>query len=62
MCNTLFKKEEKKLVTFESGGVRSTIDYLLVRRGDRGMIKNVKVIPGEECVSQHRLVILQSET
>src|SRR5260221_7834353 len=53
VCNTMFKKEESKLVTYESGGTRSTIDHLLMRRQDRGMMRNVKVISGEECVSQH---------
>src|SRR5260221_1605447 len=49
----VFKKEQSKLVTYESGGTRSTIDYLLMRRQDRGMMRNVKVIPGEKCVCQH---------
>ena len=57
VCNTLFKKEASKLVTYKSGGAESTIDYLMMRRRDRGEIRNVKVIPGEECVSQHRLVV-----
>ena len=57
VCNTLFKKEESKLVTYESGGVRSTVDYLIVRRKDRSKVKNAMVIPGEECVSQHKLVV-----
>lgn len=36
---------------------RSAIDFLMVRRKDRFSVKNVKVIAGEECVSQHRLVV-----
>jgi len=35
----------------------SAIDYLLLRGCDRQHIKNVKVIAGEECVSQHRLLV-----
>jgi len=57
VCNTLFKKEDKKLVTFESGEVSSTIDYLMMRRRDRRMVTNVKIIAGEELVKQHRLLI-----
>jgi hypothetical protein len=57
VCNTLFKKEDKKLVTYESGGVSSTIDYLLMRKCDKRMVTNVKVIAGEEVVSQHRLLV-----
>lgn len=57
VCNTFFKKEERHLATYESGGHRSQIDFLMVRKGDQRLVKNVKVIVGEECVSQHRLVI-----
>jgi hypothetical protein len=57
VANTLFKKEESKLVTYVSGGVKSVIDYLLVRKCDRNAIRNVKVIAGEECVAQHRLLV-----
>jgi len=57
ICNTWFKKEVSKLITYSSGGVNTTIDYLLTRKGDRNMVKDVKVIPGESCVSQHRLLV-----
>ena len=43
------------MVTFESGGVSSVVDYVLTRKND---LKDVKVIPGEECVSQHKLVVM----
>ena len=33
------------------------IDYLMVRKADRCLVKDVKVISSEECVSQHRMVI-----
>ena len=45
----------QKLVTYESGGVSSVVDYVLTRKND---MKDVKVIPGEECVSQHKLVVM----
>ena len=57
VCNTLFKKENNKLITYSPGGVQSTIDYILTRRGCRNMVNDVKVIPGEPCVSQHRLLV-----
>ena len=31
VCNTLFKKEDSKLITYHSGDNRSMIDYLMVR-------------------------------
>ena len=33
------------------------IDYLMVRKTDRCLVKDVKVISSEECVPQHRMII-----
>ncbi|MBJ3377361.1 hypothetical protein JGC18_24975 [Salmonella enterica subsp. enterica serovar Typhimurium] len=56
--NTVFRREEKRLVTYESGGTKSMLDYILLRKADRRrMVRNIKVIPGEECVTQHHLVV-----
>ncbi|XP_065312585.1 craniofacial development protein 2-like [Gordionus sp. m RMFG-2023] len=57
VCNTMFKKESEKLVTYKSGSTQSAVDYLLLWRCDRCIVKNMKVIPGEECINQHRLVV-----
>ena len=55
VVNTFFTKEMQKLMTYESGGVNSVVNYVLARKND---MKDVKVIPGEECVSQHKLVVM----
>ena len=52
--NTHFRKRDSHLVTHESGGCRTQVDYCLFRTGDR---KLVKVIPCEECIAQHRAVV-----
>ena len=57
ICNTAFKKRESHLVTYRSGGSSSQIDYFLVRKSNRGLVKDTKVIPSEECVQQHKLLI-----
>ena len=56
-CNTFFKKEDSNLITYHSGDNRSMIDYLMVRKTNRGLVKDVKVISSKECVPQHRMVI-----
>ena len=33
------------------------LDYLMVRKTDRCLVNDVKVISSEECVPQHRMVI-----
>ena len=55
--NTWFKKKPEHLVTYQSGNAATQIDFILFRRSFRKQVSNVKVIPGEECASQHRLVV-----
>ena len=57
VCNTFFKKEYSKLFTYQSVDNRSMIDYLMVRKTDGCLVKDVKVISSEECVPQHQMVI-----
>ena len=57
VCNTWFKKQDSKLITYTSGGCATQIDYILVRKGDRKLVKDAKVIPGEEVASQHHIVV-----
>ena len=57
IANTFFKKSDSKLVTYESGGARTMIDFVLVKRDERSMVKNVEVINGEPCLTQHKLLI-----
>ena len=57
VCNTFFKKEDYKLITYQSGYNGSMIDYLMVRNTDRCLVKDAKVISSEECVPQHQMVI-----
>ena len=58
VANTFFTKETQKLVTYESGWVTSVVDYVLARKNSMKDVKDVKVIPGEECVSQHKLIVM----
>ena len=55
--NTSFKRQNNKLATYASGSTMSTVDYLLLRRSDRQIVRNMKVIAGERCVSQYRLLV-----
>src|SRR5579864_7574771 len=34
----------------------TVVDYVLVRRRDRAMVKDVTVVPGEACLTQHKLI------
>ena len=56
--NTCFQKRKSRLVTFRSGETETMVDYILVNNKYRSSAKDVKVIPGEEIVSQHRLLLM----
>ncbi|GKF41757.1 craniofacial development protein 2-like protein, partial [Tanacetum coccineum] len=58
VANSFFKKSDAHLITFQSGGHNTQIDYLLVRRGDLKACKDCRAFPGEACSSQHRLIIV----
>ena len=47
ICNTLFMKQQSKLVTYVAGLAKSTVDYIIVWQGDKSKVRNVKVIPNE---------------
>nr|GEY68845.1 hypothetical protein [Tanacetum cinerariifolium] len=58
VVNSHFKKRDHHLVTFQSGGRCTQIDYLLVRKRDLKACKDCRVFPREACSSQHNLLAL----
>ena len=56
VANTVFRKDPEKLITYKSGGVSTQLDLILWRPKLNINLINCKVIPGEECLTQHRLV------
>src|SRR2546425_3556946 len=57
VLNTWFTKNESKKVTYESGGNKSVVDYMFVRRCDLAKLSDINVIGSEECGQQHKLLI-----
>jgi len=58
ICNTLFTKQDAKLVTYVAGPVKSTVDYIMVQQEDKAEVRNVKVISSEECVPKHKQLVM----
>ena len=56
--NTFFKKDDEKLITYNSGNCATVIDYAVVQIEVMKKVKDIKIISGEECFSQHRLLIM----
>ena len=61
VTNTMFQKRPSRLITYISGDennrTRTQIDYILIGRKNFKLVKDVKVIAGEEVAKQHNLVI-----
>nr|XP_009613927.1 craniofacial development protein 2-like [Nicotiana tomentosiformis] len=58
IANSSFTKKEEHLITFQSTVAKIQIDYLLLRRCDRGLCKDCKVITGKTLATQHRLLLM----
>ena len=55
VCNTIFKKRKEHLITYKSGDARTQVDFIMTK-GRNVEVFDCKVIPGEECLTQHRLL------
>ncbi|KAF3643257.1 putative pre-mRNA-processing factor 6-like [Capsicum annuum] len=56
VVNSSFPKKEDHLITFRSAIAKTQIDFMLLRKGDRVLCKDCKVIPSEHLSTQHRLL------
>ncbi|KAG5602889.1 hypothetical protein H5410_034259 [Solanum commersonii] len=61
IANSCFPKKENHMVTFRSSVAKTQIDYLLLRKGDRCLCKDCKVIPSENLTTQHKLLVMDLE-
>ena len=59
--NSYFTKKDNHLILYQSGGINSQIDCILVRRLDFKLVRDIKVILGEEMVTQHRMLVSDIE-
>ena len=57
VSNSLFTKRERHLVTYQSGENLSHIDYILVKLQNIKLVRDLKVISNEECVTQQNLLV-----
>ena len=56
--NTCFRKREEHLITYKSGVSCSQIDFFLIRKSDRKICLDCKVIPRESLTIQHRVMVI----
>ncbi|XP_047257628.1 uncharacterized protein LOC124889687 [Capsicum annuum] len=59
IANASFSDKEENLITFHSSVAKTLIDFLLMRKGDRALCKDWKVIPSENLSTQHRQLMME---
>ena len=59
IVNTFYSKRREHLLTYNSGGNATVIDYVMVRRENLKELKNCKVIPGEAVATQDRMLVME---
>ena len=57
--NSFFTKRESHIITYESGSNKSVVDYILLKKHHLKLVKDIKVIPSEEAVPQHKLLVCE---
>ena len=51
VSNSLFKKRESHLKTYQSGENKCQIYYILVKQQNFKLVRDVKITPNEECLT-----------
>ncbi|XP_070013243.1 uncharacterized protein [Nicotiana sylvestris] len=57
-ANSSFPKKKEYLVAFQSLVVETQIDYLLCRKSDRCLCTDCKVIPSDNLLTLHRILVM----
>ena len=59
--NTFYKKRRNRLVTYNSGGRESQINYIMLSKEYPKECTNCKVLPQETVTTQHRVLMAELE-
>ena len=54
--NSFLDKRDSHLIAYQPGNAKTQTDFIHLRKRNLKMAKNIKVIPSEECVPQHKLL------
>ena len=57
LANTCFMKRDSHLVTYNSGGSKLQLDFILCQKTFKSMVKKVKVFSREKCALQYHLLV-----
>ena len=57
VVNLTFMKKNNHLTIYQSGGRSNQVDYILLQCNKFHLVKDIKVIPDEQCITQQHLLI-----
>ena len=57
ITDTFFVKKQAHKITYNSGGRKAKVDYVIVRRRKIKEVVDAKVVAGECVATQHRMVV-----
>ncbi|KAK6762631.1 hypothetical protein RB195_023378 [Necator americanus] len=57
IANTQYRKRKSHLITYTSGGRETQVDFWMLRRRDRRLLQDSKVIPTDHVAAQHQLLV-----
>ncbi|KAK6744160.1 hypothetical protein RB195_011083 [Necator americanus] len=58
IANTQYRKRKSHLITYTSGGRETQIDFWMLRRRDRRLLQDSKVIPTDHVAAQRHLLVM----
>ena len=61
IANTCFRKGVEHPNTYKSGVACSQIDYFLIKKSDRKLLMDCRVISGENLTTPHKVLVMDVE-
>ncbi|XP_009800996.2 uncharacterized protein [Nicotiana sylvestris] len=59
IANSCYPKKVEHLIIFRSTVAKTQIDYLLLKKYDRGLCTDCNVIPSENLMTQHMFLVME---
>ncbi|VDO29016.1 unnamed protein product [Heligmosomoides polygyrus] len=57
IANTVFRKRDLHIISYNSGSSKSQIDFVLVKDRDRNIVTDAKIVPYETVAPQYRPLV-----
>ena len=55
--SSFFNKSASHLIAYQSGPCKTQVKYFLERKDQRKLVKDVSILPSEDCITQHKPLV-----